>query len=173
MLVVDYQSKPTLFGITGHTIGIVHWIPLVMCENCPCSFMGSWALTAPDFPESICNPWLWWHSDHWTKASQLVTDKSQEAGERIKASWEANINKQWGSVWSPDSIMHARCRLIGDQPCGQAGEKKSGQCMARPCHRGLIKKTADHLSVQYVYFSRTASYVVRRWAIIQLRRYFT
>ena len=26
--------------------------------------------------------------------------------------------------------------------------------MARPCHVGLIKKTADHLSVEDVYFSR-------------------
>ena len=33
----------TLFGMTGHTIVIVglHWMPLVMCENCPCSFMNS------------------------------------------------------------------------------------------------------------------------------------
>ena len=56
--------------------------------------------------------------------------------------------------------MHARCRLVmnhlGDQPGGQPGQKKSGQCMARPCHGGLIKKNADHLSVQDVYFWRTA-----------------
>ena len=41
MLVVDDQSKPTLFGITGHRTGIVHSMPLVMCEHCPCSFMSS------------------------------------------------------------------------------------------------------------------------------------
>ena len=87
MLVVDDQSKPTLFGIslTGHTIGIEHWMPLVMCENCPCSFMRS---------DCIWLAWVnlqslpWRPSDHWTKASELVDDKSQGAGERIKANWE-------------------------------------------------------------------------------------
>ena len=27
----------------------------------------------------------------------------------------------------------------GDQQHGQPGEKKPGQCMERPCHRGLVK----------------------------------
>ena len=36
--------------------------------------------------------------------------------------------------------MHARPVPLGDQPRGQPGEKKSGQCMERPCHGGLIKK---------------------------------
>ena len=37
--------------------------------------------------------------------------------------------------------QHHACYLpLGDHPRGQPGEKKSGQCMARPCHGGLIKK---------------------------------
>ena len=58
-------------------------------------------------------------------ASELVTDKSEEVGERIKANWEANINKQWGSVWSPDSIMHARCRLVISRVGNQARKSQA------------------------------------------------
>ena len=104
----------------------------------------SWALAATDLPESICNPWPWRPSDHWTMASELVTDKSEEVGERIKANWE---------VEKPTSTNNE----VQSEVRGQPGEKKSGQYMARPCHGGLIKKTADHLSVQDVYFSRTAA----------------
>ena len=79
MLAVDDQT--TLLGKTGHNIRSWHWMG--MCES------------VSDSPESLCNPRPRRPSDPWTKASQLFADKSQDAGETIKANWEANNNKQW------------------------------------------------------------------------------
>ncbi len=79
MLAVDDQK--TLLGITGHNIR--GWHSMGICES------------VTDSPESLCNPRLWRPSDPWTKASQLFADKSQDAGETIKANWEASNNKQW------------------------------------------------------------------------------
>ena len=79
MLAVDDQR--TLLGKTGHKIRSWHWMG--MCES------------VSDSPESLCNPRQRRPSDPWTKASQLFADKSQYAGETIKANWEASNNKQW------------------------------------------------------------------------------
>ena len=51
--------------------------------------------------------------------------------------------------------QHVRCCLVISRVGNQA---RKSQVNAWPCHGGLIKKTADHMSVQDVYFSRTASW---------------
>ena len=101
----------------------------------------SWALTATDLPESICNPWPWQPSDHWTMASELVTDKSEEVGERIKANWE--VEKPTSTNNEVQSGHQTASCMLGAAWWSAAWatrREKSGQCMARPCHGGLIKK---------------------------------
>ena len=100
--------------------------------------MVSWALTATDLPKSISNPWPWRPSDHWTKASELVTDKSQEAGERIKANWE--VEKPTSTNNEIQSGHRTASSMLGAAWWSPTWATRREKVMPRPCHGSLIKK---------------------------------
>ena len=101
MLAVDEQS--TILGITGHTNGMLYWMPLV---NVWKLFIAKVSFSSDCIwlTESIGNPWP--PSAPWTKASQQIADKIQNAGETIKTNWEASKKKQRGNpAWSLDNMQ--------------------------------------------------------------------